>query len=206
MADRDLREADLVRDRGRALFVLGVAVAVHQHDRASAQARFVGLDERHLQRGLVERLQHVTVGTDPLVDLYHALVEHLWQHDVAGEDRRAILVGDAQRVAKATGYQQQRAIALALEQRVGGDGRAHLDGLDPLAIHGLVSLDTHELADCVHGGVAVALRMLGQQLAYGQRTVGSPGNDIGEGATTVNPELPACARQRRSSPVARVIR
>ena len=59
-----------------------------------------------------------------------ALVKLLGQDDLLGEDIGPRLVGDAQRVAKTLGDEQQHAVALALEQRVGGDGRAHLDVAD----------------------------------------------------------------------------
>ncbi len=54
----------------------------------------------------------------------------LRQHDVPVEDAGAILVGDAQRVAEAAGDHQQRALSLALQQRVGRHGGAHPHRLD----------------------------------------------------------------------------
>src|SRR3982751_948593 len=47
-----------------------------------------------------------------------------------GERFRAVLVGDAQRVGEAAGGDEQRAVTLALEQRIGGDRRAHLHGVE----------------------------------------------------------------------------
>ena len=46
-------------------------------------------------------------------------------------------------------------------------------------------------ADAVHGGVAVALRILRQQLVRDERAVGPAGDDVGERAAAVDPELPA---------------
>jgi hypothetical protein len=51
---------------------------------------------------------------------------------VAVEDARAVLVGDAQLVAEALRDEEHRRLALALEERVGGDRRAHLHRLDLL--------------------------------------------------------------------------
>src|SRR5437879_10222923 len=48
------------------------------------------------------------------------------QHDLPVEEARAVLVGDAQRIAEAARNKQHGALALALEQRVGGDRGAHL--------------------------------------------------------------------------------
>ena len=56
------------------------------------------------QRVEIERrAATVAVGGDALVDLDHPLVQQLGQHDVAVEDARPVLVGDAQRVAEAAG-------------------------------------------------------------------------------------------------------
>ena len=70
------------------------------------------------------------VGAHALVDLDDALVEQLRQDDLLGEDVGPRLVADPQRIAKAVGDEEERAVALALEQRVGGDRGAHLDGAD----------------------------------------------------------------------------
>ena len=41
------------------------------------------------------------------------------------------LVADGKRVTKTSRGEEQRAVALALKQRIGRDGRAHLDRADP---------------------------------------------------------------------------
>ena len=81
-------------------------------------------------RGEVGLLLHRAVGAHALVHLDDALVEHLRLDDVAGEDLRPRLVADLERVAETLGDEEERALALALEQRIGGDGGAHLDRAD----------------------------------------------------------------------------
>ena len=56
----------------------------------------------------------------------HTAVQQLWQHHVAVKQARAILVSNAQCVPEAFGRDQQRGLAFALKQGVGGHGRAHL--------------------------------------------------------------------------------
>jgi hypothetical protein len=56
------------------------------------------------------------VRADTLLRLDHPFVQQLGQHDVAVEQARPRLVGDAQRVAKAACGDQQRAVALAFQQ------------------------------------------------------------------------------------------
>jgi hypothetical protein len=87
---------------------------------------------RRLQRPqrLVQRLHHLALRAHALVRLDHLAVQQLGQHDVAVEQARPVLVGDAQRIAKAARGDQQRGLALALQQRVGGDRGAHLHALD----------------------------------------------------------------------------
>ena len=143
------------------------------------------------QAASVERLQHLAVRADALLRLDHALVQQLGQHDVAVEQPRPRLVGDAQRVAKAACRDQQRAVALALEQRVGGHRGAHLHALDLLGRDRLRRPQAEQAADAFDRGVAVLLGVLGQQLQRVQLAVGRAADDVGEGAAAVDPELPA---------------
>ena len=86
----------------------------------------------------IERLDDLAVRADALVDLDDALVQEARQLDPAHEQLRTILVTDAQRIREAARDHQRRALALALEQRVGRDGRSHLDrfdGVRPASAH-----------------------------------------------------------------------
>ncbi len=191
MRRADLREPDLAREtRGRGL-VLREAVAVHEHDGHAAQPGVERVLKFRAQRGLVQCLQHVAVRADALVGLDHLRIEQLGQADVAVEQPRAILVGDAQRVAEAARGHQQRLLALALQQRVGGHRRAHLHALDELGRDRLAGLQAQQVADAGDGRVAVLLGVLGQQLVRDEAAVGPLRDDVGEGAAAVDPELPA---------------
>ena len=192
---RDLREADAARELGQRGLVLREAVAVHQHDRDGTDAGV----ERRLQVALggggVERTVHLAARADALVHLDHALVEEARQLDVAHEELRPVLVADAQRIAEAAGDRERRALALALEERVGGDGRAHLHGLDRVGGNGRAGRETEELADALHRGVPVTLRVLRQQLVRQQPAVRPARDDVGERAAAVDPELPPFGHQ-----------
>jgi hypothetical protein len=128
VADRDLREADVageLRPAARAR----VAVGVHEHDRDGADAVVEGLPQparARRDRAALDR----AVGAHALVDLDDALVEHLRLDDLRWRRCRPRLIADLERVAEAARDHQQRAVALALEQRVGGDRGAHLDRAD----------------------------------------------------------------------------
>jgi hypothetical protein len=159
--------------------------------RSAAQAGVERGPQALAQVAFVQRLNDFTVGADTLVRLDHARVQQLGQHDVAVEDARALLVADAQRVAKALGRDQQRRLALALEQRVGRDRRAHLHALDLRRRDRLIGPQPQQVADAGHRRVAVLLGVLAQQLVRDQRPVGPLADHVGEGAATVDPELPA---------------
>ena len=145
------------------------------------------------RRREVERTDDLAARPDALVDLDHRLVEQRRQLDPPHEQARPVLVADAQRVAEAPGDDQRRALALALQQRVGCHRRAHLHRLDRRRGHPLADAETEQRTDALDRGVAVALRVLGQQLAGDEPAVRAPGDDVGERAAAVDPELPALA-------------
>ena len=189
--DADLGEAGLARQPRRRRLVRAVAPAVQEDDRAGAQPGIVRGPQALAQVVLVERLDDLAVHADALGGLDHALVEQFGQHDAAVEQPRARLVGDAQRVAEAARRHQQRALALALQQRIGRHRGAHLDALDLLRRDRLAGAQSEQAADALDGGVLVLLGVLAQQLERMQLRVGRTADDIGEGATAVDPELPA---------------
>ncbi len=197
VADRDLGEADLPGDGLQALLVVGVAVAVHQQDGDCADALVEGL--AHVARGrrLVERRQDLAPGVHPLADLDRRGVEQLGQLDAAGKDLRPVLVGDAQGVAKAAGHHQQDPLALALQQGVGGDGGAHLHRRDRGRQRRVV-VQPEQAADAGHGRIAIAFRVVRQQLMGDQRAVGALADDVGESAAAIDPELPGTGHFKSS--------
>jgi hypothetical protein len=91
---RYLREAELARERGHALLVLGIAIGVHEHDRDCADAGGACGGKLGPQRRKVGLPLHRAVGAHALVHLDHALVQHLRLDDVAGKNLRPGLVAD----------------------------------------------------------------------------------------------------------------
>ena len=89
----------------------------------------------------------------------------------------------------------KRALALALEQRVGRDRGAHLHRADQAGGNRLAGGQAEEIADALHGGVAIGLRILRQQLMGNQRAVGPPPDHVGEGAAAIDPEIPIVTRR-----------
>ena len=138
----------------------------------------------------IERALDRAVGAHALVDLDDALIQHVRLDDVLGEDFRPRLVADAQRVAKALGDEKQRALALALEQRIGGDRGAHLHRADALARDRLARREPEQMADAVHRRVPIGLGIFRKQLVGDERAVRPPADHVGEGAAAIDPEFP----------------
>ncbi len=191
---RNLDEADFARQRGELVLVLRIAVAVEQHDgdRADAGAKCrLEPDPRAVE---IERRKYLALGRQPLVHFDDALVQQLRQHDPPGEQLGAVLVGDTERIAKAVGDDQRHALALALEERVGGDRRSHLDRIDRRARERGPRGKAQQRANAMKRRIRVALGILRQKLVGDDRAVGALGHDVGEGAAAIDPELPAGRR------------
>ena len=126
MAGGDLGEPRFTRQLRQTLFVRREFPRVHQHDGAGGDAGSPRFGERGARGGLVDRFQFGSVRADPAGDFNDPLVQHRRQPDRQIEQPRPRLIADAQRVGEATIDHQKRALALALQQRVGGNGGAHL--------------------------------------------------------------------------------
>ena len=188
---RNLIEAHLARQPGDLDLVVVVAVAVDEHDRDGLDAVALGLLQRLAGAVEVHRHQLLAVGRIALVDLDHPLVEELGQDDFAGEKERPVLVADAERVAESPGDQENRAVALSLQQRVGRDRGAHLHRVDRVGRDLLRRVDVEEVANALQRRVLVALRVLRQQLVGDEFAVRFLGDEVGERPAAVDPELPA---------------
>ena len=190
MAGGDLRKAELARQRHHALLMIAVAIGMHQHDGDSADAvgaRALQFDAHGVE---IDLALYGAVGAHPLVDLDDALVEHVRLDDVLGEDFRPRLVADAQRVAEALGDQKQRPLALALQERIGGDRRAHFDGGDLLARDRRAGLEPQQMADAMHRRVPIGFGIFRKQLVGDERAVRPPADHVGKGAAAIDPEFP----------------
>ena len=167
-----------------------IAIAVEQDDRNRSNATGIGLEQSGAGLPLIERSQHLAVRGDPLSDLDDALVEHFRQHDLPREEVGPILVANAQGVPKTVRDGKHRSLALALEQRIRCDRRAHLDGFDQGARYGRVRRDVEQITNALERRIFVLIGVFGQQLVGHENTVGAPGDNIGERAAAIDPELP----------------
>jgi len=190
VADRHLRKAHLARKRRDLLLMLGIPIGVHEHDRDCRDAILSGGFERAQCAVEIERALHRAVGAHALVDLDHAPEQHVGLDDVAGENLRPRLVADLERVAETLRGEQERALALALQQRIGGDRGAHFHRADLTGRDRRAGRKAEQVADALHRRVAIGFRILGQQLVGDQRAVRPSRDHVREGAAAIDPEFP----------------
>ena len=190
MRDGNLGEADCRRDGRRGILMRDVAIAMHEDDGDRSDAVGEGRGHVLTQARGVQRHEHASVRHDAFPRLDHAVIEHVGQHDVTGKQLRPVLVADAQHIAEALRRDEEGAVALAFEQRVGGDGGAHLHGADPVRGQGIAGLHAEQVADALQRRVGIAAGIFRQDLARSHASVRRPRDDVGEGAAAVDPELP----------------
>ena len=188
--------------RGLALMV-GMRISMHEHDGDGVDAVGTASGERGTRGGKVERRLHAAVGADALRHLGNACIKHRRLLYSAREDLGPGLVADLERVAETFAHEQKNAVALALEERIGGDGGAHLDALDQLRRQGAPAWHPKQIADAGRRRIQIGLWILREQLVREQAAVRRPRHDVGEGAAAVDAELPGAQRHpSRISPAA----
>ena len=204
MAHRDLREAHFVGEARCLALMVWMRISMHEHDGDGVDALGARGVERGARGGKVERRLHAAVGAQALRHLGDACIEHRRLLYSAREDLWPRLIADLERVAEPFAHQQQDAIALALEQRIGGDRGAHLDAVDQLGRErdGRAASPSRSPMPAVAAS-RIGLGILREELVGQQPAVRRPRHDVGEGAAAVDAELPGAQRHpSRISPAA----
>ena len=204
MACRDLREPFLAREPDRFTLMGGEGVSMHEDDGDGGDALGPRRLERRPRRIAIERGLDGAIGAHALRHLGHAGIEHRGLLDLAREDLGPGLVADLERIAEPLAHDEEHGIALALEQRIGGDRRPHPDACDRLGRERAVARATDEIGNAGKRSIFVGLRIVRQQLARQQPAVGRPRHEVGERAAAVDEELPLAAscHPMRFSPAA----
>ncbi|MEZ5892985.1 MAG: hypothetical protein R3C58_07560 [Parvularculaceae bacterium] len=167
----NLREADFTRKACQKLLMCGMFVGVHQHDCDGAipgvksglkiPSRLVEI-ERAINRAAIEHA---------LVNFNHRAVEKRRLLDVKRKCLGAGLIADLDDVAKAPCHRKNCRFAFLFEQRIGGDGRAHLDGADSIERHRIASRDAQQLTNAVHSRVVIGLWIFREHFSGMERAV-----------------------------------
>ena len=158
----NLGHTRLFRQRGQALLVIRVFPGIHQHNGAGVDALGFRGGEGFSGSILVERLDLGAIDTDTAGNFDHVFIQHRGEDNLQVEQAGPGLVADAQAVGEAGVHHQQGAFALTLQQRVGGDGGAHLHRVDLAGWDRGVERDAQDGLDPGDGGIAVAAGVFGQ--------------------------------------------
>ena len=191
MRNRYLRETDFARETGNAPLVLGKAISVHEDNRNCPETLIPRGFQGIACLDLVQRRHHFAMCTDALIDFGYVGIEQFRQRDLAIKNTRAVLISDPQLIAKSTRDEERGGFALALKQRIGRHGRPHFHAVDLRNRYRCACGNAKQMANAGECGILVLLRIVRKQLVREQRAVRRPGDDVGEGAAAVNPELPA---------------
>ena len=194
VADGDLAKADLARDPRRLDLMGGVFIGVHEHDRDGVVAFLSQRQELEAKRVRVERRLDRAIGKHALADLDDPVIKRFRLDDLGGEDVLALLIADLQGIAETARRHQCKPFALALQKRVCRNGGAHAHFANQAGGHGLGRLQPEQLANAVDGRVAVGRRIFRQHLDRVEDAPRIAPDHVGEGAATVNPEIPLCHR------------
>ena len=166
-----------------------VEVAVHEGDGDAFIAFRGGPLERGAQGGVIENANHCPVGAHPLVRLDHPGVERRGLDDVEGEQLRPGLIADLERIGEAGRGDKQGPGPGALQQGVGGHGRAELDRGHPRRRKRRSRGDAEQATHALNGGVGIVARRR-WQFERAENAVRRGSDHIGEGAAAINPEGP----------------
>ena len=182
--DRHLR-GDLADEGCQPPLVEGVHVGVQQADRQRLHALGGQLGDDSAGSVLVEGAKDRAVGQEPLADLTPQAPWHERRRRVDEEVVHVVatFVTDLERVAEPLGGQERRPRALALDERVGREGRAVDDGPNG---SGRYSRIVQERRDALLDAVRRILRC-GEDLAHARGTGRLVDDDqIGEGPADVD--------------------
>ena len=190
MACRNLGEADLVCQLGDPELMVGHPVGMHQHNGDRADAVIEGRLQARPQIVQIERRKDGILRIDAFHHLLDTFIQHLGKRDLAVEQARPRLIGDPKLVAKPLGDDKKRPVALTFQQRVGGNGGSHLNGVDFGLGDRIACRKAEKIADSLKRGILIGLGVFGQKLVRVERAVRTAADNVGKGTATVDPELP----------------
>ena len=169
--------------------VRGIEVGVQEGDGRRHAARRPGRAQVGQQARLVQSPDHAAVRVQTLVSLYGLLGQGFGPLDMQGEQVGSGLIAQAQDVCETARRHQDGTGAAPLQKRIGRHRRAHADHPHAIGREGLGLRALQDLAHGRDGGVGIGGRT-GQALERSHLAVVAAGDDVGEGASAIDPEAP----------------
>ena len=155
MAQGDERVTETARDLAGRAFVRRVQVGVQEGNGDGGEVFSKSHLKRFGKRHAIQRADFRAVGGEPFAGFDQPAIQRLGPHDVQGEEVGPRLVADHQRVSEPLGGDEQSLRARALQKRIGGDGRPHLDRLDAGRRKGVAGPSAQDSSHRLHGGVGI---------------------------------------------------
>ena len=203
VAGGNLGKAFVCRKGSHPRLVVGVDMGMQEGDGHGPKPAGISPAQGRAGGRLVKRRNLGPLGVKTPRNLIDRLVQQVGAADVQIEQGGARLRSDPQKIAEPFGDQQQNPFAPAFQQGVGGNRGAHFDGGNGPGRQVIVRTQPKTVANALHGGIGIAFRIFGQQLAGFKRSVRPPRHDIGESAAPVDPEFPRRHARPRCLPLGR---
>lgn len=199
MADRNLRKTHTPRNLPRAALMGGMGVGVHEDNRNRCNAFRFYRTQIPFKGCLIERPLDRAVRAHALISTDHIAIEHRRLDDVARKDIGARLIADFELILEPSRDDQHRLFALALQQRIGRDRRAHFHRSNTLGRDRRIRTNAENAADAFKCGIAISTRILREHLAGSDAPLGPPADDIGERTSAINPKIPSACYAIRTA-------
>ena len=168
---------------------------MHQNDRDRIDPIVISCLQLSARTVQLDRDKLFAVGGIALVYLDYPLVKQLRKLNALGKDLGAILVADAQDIAKPSCNYEHGSLPSALKQCIRRHRRPHFYRLDRIDRKRRAGRDIEHVAHALQCRVRITLRILRQELVCNKGAVRSASYDISERATTIDPELPLGLRR-----------
>ena len=189
--NRYLRKTHGARHFSNPYFVLMEAIAVHQHDGNGPKALVPQRLQAICRIDFIQWNNNFAARANSFLYFHDICIKQFGKLDMPIKNARAILVTDAQLIAKAFRNEKCCRLALAFEQGVRRDSRSHLYGFYLLDRDGRVFRQREEMTNPRDCCIPILLGVFREELVCQQCAIRLFGDDIGKRATAVDPELPA---------------
>ena len=166
---------------------------MHERDGDGFVALFLQCSQYGFRLGGIERRFNRAVCLNAFVQFHDLFIKRFRLDDLGRKNVLALLIANAQRIAKTLGGDKGQPLALALEKRIGRDRRSHANFADDTGGNRFAGPEAKMQANAVNGGILIGRRIFGENLACMKLALRISPDDVRKRATAVDPEVPYSA-------------
>ena len=193
MADGDLLEAETARNASNFSLMCREFISMHERDGDGFVALFLQCSQYGFRLGGIERRFNRAVCLNAFVQFHDLFIKRFRLDDLGRKDVLALLIANAQRIAKTLGGDKGQPLALALEKRIGRDRRSHANFADNSGGNRFAGPEAKMQANAVNGGILIGRRIFGENLACMELALRISPDDVRKRTAAVDPEVPYSA-------------